>query len=67
MQYANNTNYSESSKTINSKLILGNHTNKIIANYYFGYNLICIKSNIIGFNKNNFSNKRYAKLLKSLI
>ena len=33
MQYANNTNYSKSSKTINSKLILGKHTNKILAIY----------------------------------
>ena len=37
-------------------LILGNHTIKIIANYYFGYNLICtnIKSNIKGFNIKSF-------------
>ena len=28
MQYANNTNYSKSSKTINSQLILDKHTNK---------------------------------------
>ena len=52
MQYANNTNYSKSNKKINSKLILGKHTNKIIANYLFGYNLINtnIKYNIKGFN-----------------
>ena len=64
MPYANNTKYSKSSKTINSKLIQGKHTSKIIANYLFGYNLISIntKSNIKGFNKNNFSNRRYAKI-----
>ena len=51
MQHANNTKYSKSSKTINSKLILGKHTNKIIANYLFGYDLIStnIKSHIKGF------------------
>ena len=51
MQNANNTYYSKSSKTINSKLILGRHTNKILAKYLFGYNLISIniKSNIKGF------------------
>ena len=52
MPNANNTNYSKTSKTINSKFILGKHTNKILAKYQFGYSLINtnIKSNIKGFN-----------------
>ena len=56
MPYANNTKYSKTSKAIKSKLILGNHTNKIIANYYFGYNLINtnIKSHLKGFNIKSF-------------
>ena len=56
MPYANNTNYSKTSNTINSKLILGKHANKIVANYYFAYSLICtnIKSHLKGFNIKSF-------------